>query len=114
LHIGQQPAPLLLAQLVEHLGRPPVQARPLGMALGALVEADEHIPFRLGHGMVSWILGVPSRLKSPDGTPRPPGFPSPLKPYPAPLRRRGPHPGIRRPPAPAARPGRAVRRAPGG
>jgi hypothetical protein len=35
-----------------------------------LVEADEHIPFRLGHATVSWILGVSSRLQRPVGTPR--------------------------------------------
>jgi len=42
------------------------------MALGALVEADEHIPFRLGHTTVSWMLGVASRLQRPAETPRAP------------------------------------------
>src|SRR6266542_1834276 len=57
LHVLHQPAALLLAQLVEHFGGPPVQARPLRMARRALVGADEDVLIWLAHGKVPSMAG---------------------------------------------------------
>src|SRR4029450_5631588 len=71
LDVGQQAAALLLAEGVEDVGRAPVQAGPLGMAFGALVEADEHIPVWLGHSLASLGSRLPPRLHLPAAAVRP-------------------------------------------
>jgi len=67
LDVGQQAASLLFAQRVEHIRRAPVKARPLGVALGALVEADEHVLPKivsdlLGHSQIGITLDLYSHV----------------------------------------------------
>ena len=47
----------------------PVQAGALGVARGALVEADEHVPFRLGHSLSPWSWRLPPRRNGRPGQP---------------------------------------------